>query len=165
MSDAFKDRVVALMPMLRGYAMALTRSSSDADDLVQDTLVRAWRYRSGFQPGTNLEAWLCAILRNCLYSTKTKHRRIVEDVDGRHAAQLSCQPDQEWRLRYSELLEALKLLSAETRDALLLVVGAGLTYEDAAQVCGCAVGTLKSRVHRARAHLAEITDPQMFGAA
>lgn len=143
--------------------MALTRSPSEADDLVQDALMRAWRYRSGFKPGTNLEAWLCAILRNCFYTGLQKNRRTVADVDGRHAAQLSSPPDQEWRLRYSELLEALKQLSAETRDALLLVVGAGLTYEDAAEITGCAVGTLKSRVHRARTHLAEITDPQMFG--
>ena len=163
MSQTFKDRVVELMPMLRGYAMTLTRSSSEAEDLVQDTLVRAWRYREGFQPGTNLEAWLCAIQRNCFYTSRAGATRTVQDVEGRHAAQLTTQADQEWRLRYCELLEALKQLTPDTRDALLLVAGAGLTYEDAAQVTGCAVGTMKSRVHRARAHLAEIVDPAALG--
>src|SRR5688572_80524 len=78
MSQTFKDRVVELMPMLRGYAMTLTRSSSEADDLVQDTLVRAWRYREGFQPGTNLEAWLCAIQRNCFYTSRAGATRTVQ---------------------------------------------------------------------------------------
>jgi RNA polymerase sigma-70 factor (ECF subfamily) len=158
MSDPFRDQVVALIPPLRGYAIALTRSSTEADDLVQDALVRAWQFRAGFQVGTNLKAWLYKILRNTFYTQSEKRRKTVQDVDGRLAAQLVCNPDQEWRLVYDELLVALGQLSQDTRDALLLVVAAGLTYEEAADVAGCAVGTMKSRVNRARERLAQLTD-------
>jgi RNA polymerase sigma-70 factor (ECF subfamily) len=158
MSDPFRDEVVALIPPLRGYAIALTRSSAEADDLVQDALVRAWQFRAGFKVGTNLKAWLYKILRNTFYTQAEKKRRTVQDVDGKYAAQLICDADQEWRLVYDELLVALGRLSADTRDALLLVVAAGLTYEEAAEIAGCAVGTMKSRVNRAREKLAELTD-------
>ena len=158
MSDPFRDEVVALIPPLRGYAIALTRSSVEADDLVQDALVRAWQFRAGFKVGTNLKAWLYKILRNTFYTQAEKRRRTVQDVDGKYAAQLTCGPDQEWRLAYDELLTALGHLSQDTRDALLLVVAAGLTYEEAAEITGCAVGTMKSRVNRAREKLAELTD-------
>ena len=158
MSDRFRDEVIALIPPLRGYASALTRSSVDADDLVQDALVRAWQFRAGFQVGTNLKAWLYKILRNTFYTQSMKARKTVQDVDGRLAAQLVSNPDQEWRLVYDELLSALDHLSQDTRDALLLVVAAGLTYEEAAEVADCAVGTMKSRVNRARQRLAELTD-------
>jgi len=158
MSDPFRDEVVALIPPLRGYAIALTRSSAEADDLVQDALVRAWQFRSGFKVGTNLKAWLYKILRNTFYTQWEKRRKTVQDVDGRLAAQLVSNPDQEWRLVYDELLVALGQLSQDTRDALLLVVAAGLTYEEAADVAGCAVGTMKSRVNRARERLAQLTD-------
>jgi RNA polymerase sigma-70 factor (ECF subfamily) len=163
MSDPFRDEVVALIPPLRGYAIALTRSSAEADDLVQDALVRAWQFRSGFKVGTNLKAWLYKILRNTFYTQAEKRRRTVQDVDGKYAAQLTCDADQEWRLVYDELLSALGQLSPDTRDALLLVVAAGLTYEEAADVAGCAVGTMKSRVNRAREKLAELTDFELGG--
>lgn len=158
MSDPFRDEVVALIPPLRGYAIALTRSSAEADDLVQDALVRAWQFRDGFKAGSNLKAWLYKILRNTFYTQSVRRRRTVQDVDGRLAAQLVSSPDQEWRLAYDELLVALGKLSQDTRDALLLVVAAGLTYEEAADVAGCAIGTMKSRVNRARERLAELTD-------
>jgi RNA polymerase sigma-70 factor (ECF subfamily) len=158
MSDPFREEVVALIPPLRGYAIALTRSSAEADDLVQDALVRAWQFRDGFKAGSNLKAWLYKILRNTFYTQSVRRRRTVQDVDGRLAAQLVSGPDQEWRLAYDELLVALGKLSQDTRDALLLVVAAGLTYEEAADVAGCAVGTMKSRVNRARERLAELTD-------
>ena len=165
MSDPFRDEVVALIPPLRGYAITLTRSSSDADDLVQDALVRAWQFRSGFRVGTNMKAWLYKILRNTFYTQSEKRRRTVQDVDGKLAAQLICNPDQEWRLVYDELLDALGHLSQDTRDALLLVVAAGLTYEEAAEITGCAVGTMKSRVNRARERLAKLTDFDLGGAS
>lgn len=165
MSDPFRDEVVALIPPLRGYAIALTRSSSDADDLVQDALVRAWQFRSGFRVGTNMKAWLYKILRNTFYTQSEKRLRTVQDVDGKLAGQLVCNPDQEWRLVYDELLEALGHLSQDTRDALLLVVAAGLTYEEAAEITGCAVGTMKSRVNRARERLAKLTDFDLGGAS
>lgn len=158
MSDPFRDEVIALIPPLRGYAMALTRSSAEADDLVQEALVRAWQFRSGFRVGTNLKAWLYKILRNTFYTQAEKRRKTVQDVDGKLAAQLACNPEQEWRLVYDELLGALGRLTNDTRDALLLVVAAGLTYEEAAEITGCAVGTMKSRVNRARERLAHLID-------
>jgi len=156
-TNAFKAELVALLPRLRGHAMALTGSSAAADDLIQDTMVRAWRFRDGFQDGSNMAAWVHRILRNTFYTNATAERRTVQDVDGLHAAQLTCEPDQEWRVKYSELLAALQQLTAEARDALLLVVAEGMSYEEAAEVAGCPVGTLKSRVNRARERLAELT--------
>jgi RNA polymerase sigma-70 factor, ECF subfamily len=158
MTDWFKDQVVELIPPLRGYAMTLAGSGPEADDLVQEALMRAWRSREGFQAGTNMKAWLFKIVRNAFYTHAVKRRNTVQDVDGRMAAQLSASPEQEWRLRYGELLAALQRLTPEAREALLLVAGSGLSYEDAAEVCGCAVGTMKSRVNRARDRLAELVD-------
>lgn len=158
MKDLFQDQVVALIPRLRAYAMSLSGSSAEADDIVQDALVRAWRFRDGYQMGTNLRAWLYRIVRNAFYTQAAKRRDTVEDVDGRWAATLSCTPDQEWRVQYAELLRALDQLSPDTRDALLLVVSSGLSYQEAAEICGCAVGTMKSRVNRARGRLAQIVD-------
>jgi len=158
MRDVFPDAVIALIPMMRGYAMSLTRSRSEADDLVQDTLVRAWRFRTAYEPGTNLKAWLYKILRNIFYSNHARRRLVVQDADGKLTAQLSCTPQQEWQVEFSDLLRSLDRLTPDTRDALLLIVVAGLSYEEAAEVCGCATGTLKSRVSRARARLAELLD-------
>lgn len=101
MAGDFAAEIHALAPRLRAYAMALTRSSADADDLVQETLMRAWRSRERFEPGTNLKAWLHMILRNAFYTQAHKTRGTVQDVDGRLAGQLTSQPDQEWRLRYA----------------------------------------------------------------
>lgn len=156
MSDPYWTSITALVPQLRGYAIALTRSSTEADDLVQEALTRAWRFRTGFTAGTNLKAWLYKILRNCFHNEIASRRATVQDVDGRLAAQLTCGPEQEWFLQYRELLEAMTRLSPSCREALLLVVASGLTYDEAAQVAGCAVGTMKSRVNRARNKLAEL---------
>jgi RNA polymerase sigma-70 factor (ECF subfamily) len=153
---AFRSELVAMIPRLRGYAMALTRSSAEADDLVQDALLRAWRFRDGYQPGGNLGAWLSKILRNTYYTSVRARWNTVQDVDGRHAAQITCEPDQEWRLKHGELLYALSQLTDLMREALLLVVAQGLSYEEAAEVTGCPVGTMKSRVNRGRERLAEI---------
>lgn len=158
MRDLFPDAIVALIPMMRAYAMSLTRSRPEADDLVQDTLVRAWRFRSAYEPGTNLKAWLYKILRNIFYSNHARRKLVVQDVDGKLTAQLACTPDQEWQIEFGDLLRSLDRLTPDTRDALLLIVVAGLSYDEAAEVCGCATGTLKSRVNRARARLAELLD-------
>lgn len=157
-TNQFKAELVALLPKLRGHAMALTGSSAAADDLIQDTMVRAWRFRDSFQEGSNMAAWVNRILRNTFYTAAVAQKHTVQDVDGKFAAQLSCKPEQEWRVKYGELLTALKYLTAESRDALLLVVAEGLSYEEAAEVAGCPVGTMKSRVNRARERLAELID-------
>lgn len=160
MTDGFLPEVVALIPKLRAYAIILTQSTAEADDLVQDTLLRAWRFRDGFSEGTNLKAWLFRILRNQFLTRSQVDRHITEDIDGQHAARLVSPPDQEFNLRYKELLAALRLLSDDTREALLLTTGSGFTYAEAAQLCGCPVGTMKSRVNRAREFLANYVGVQ-----
>lgn len=148
--------MLALTPKLRSRAWALTQGRGDPDDLVQETLLRAWQFRHTFREGTNLKAWLYRILRNVFLAGAGKPRPL-QDVDGKLTARLSHEPDQEWRLRFDELRHGLELLPAQNCEALLLV-GSGLTYEEAAEVLGCSSGTVKSRVSRARERLAETLD-------
>lgn len=160
MSNAeFESEVIRVIPQLRAYAMALTRSRCEADDLVQDALMRAWSYRAGFNADAKLKPWLFKILRTCLYTDSFKRRLTVQDIDGKIAETLVTPAEQEWRVEYSELLSALEGLNRDGREAVLLVLAAGLTYEEAAQVCSCPVGTMKSRVNRARLQLAQVLDP------
>jgi RNA polymerase sigma-70 factor (ECF subfamily) len=155
---SWRDSVVALIPALRGFAWSLSHNSAEADDLVQDTLTKAWTHRDRFQTGTNLRAWLFTILRNTYYTAVVRRRREVSDEDGKYAASLSTGPTQEWSLAMRSIQSALAQLPDEHREALILVGAAGLTYEEAAEVCGCALGTIKSRVNRARARLLKIMD-------
>ncbi len=156
--ETFNEAVIALIPQLRAYATALTHSRWEADDLVQETLMRAWRYRTAFQPGTPLKPWLFQILRTRLYTDFSKPRLVLEDIDGKSGAELTCPAEQDWRAEYNELLQALQGLHPESREAILLVLGSGFTYAEAAGICGCAVGTMKSRVNRAREHLIQMLD-------
>ena len=153
---SWRDQVVAFIPQLRAFAWSLSHNSADADDLVQDTLIKAWGARDKFEPGTNLRAWLFTILRNTYYTAVVRRRREVADEDGKHAASLSEAPRQEWSVAMGALQTGLQKLPAEHREALILVGAAGLTYEEAAEICGCAVGTIKSRVSRARSRLLQI---------
>jgi RNA polymerase sigma-70 factor (ECF subfamily) len=155
---SWRDEVVSLIPALRAFAWSLSHNSADADDLVQDTLIKAWTHRSRFEPGTNLRAWLFTILRNTYYTAVVRKRREVADEDGKHAASLSSGPTQDWTVAMHSLREAMQRLPAEHREALILVGAAGLTYEEAAEICGCALGTIKSRVNRARARLLRLMD-------
>jgi RNA polymerase sigma-70 factor (ECF subfamily) len=154
------DEMLALAPKLRAYAIALTRAGwSDAEDLVQETLMRAWQFRHTFAPGTNLKAWLFRILRNAYLASQAQAQlRTIPDLDGILTSRAAHEPDQEWRLQFGELLEALSKLPQPNREALLLVVGSGLTYEQAAEVCDCSVGTIKSRISRARERLLDLVD-------
>ena len=154
----WRDQVVAFIPQLRAFAWSLSHNSADADDLVQDTLIKAWGARDKFEAGTNLRAWLFTILRNTYYTAVVRRRREVADEDGKHAASLSEAPRQEWSVAMSALQAGLQKLPPEHREALILVGAAGLTYEEAAEICGCAVGTIKSRVSRARTRLLQIMD-------
>jgi RNA polymerase sigma-70 factor (ECF subfamily) len=119
--------------------------------------MRAWQFRHTFEPGTNLKAWLFRILRNAFLASQVR-LRTVSDSDDVFSRRLAHEPDQEWHVQFSELLEALASLPERSREALLLVVGSGLTYEQAAQVCDCSVGTVKSRISRARDRLIELMD-------
>ena len=127
-----------------------------ADDLVQETLLKAWSHIDSFQVGTNLRAWLFTILRNLFHSEYRKRRREVEDADGKYAATLAVQPAQGAHLDFEDMQRALTRLPADQREALLLVGASGFSYEQAADICGCAVGTIKSRVNRARSKLAAL---------
>jgi RNA polymerase sigma-70 factor (ECF subfamily) len=156
--ETWRDDVVALIPALRAFAWSLSHNASDADDLVQEALIKAWSHRDKFEPGTNLRAWLFTILRNTFYTAMVRRRREVRDEDGKYAATLSAAASQEWGVAVHALQAALMQLPPEHREALILVGAAGLTYEEAAEICGCALGTIKSRVNRARARLLKIMD-------
>jgi RNA polymerase sigma-70 factor (ECF subfamily) len=152
----WRDEVVGLIPALRAFAWSLSHNGSDADDLVQDTLIKAWSNREKFEPGTNLRAWLFTILRNTYYTNVLRRRREVRDETGEYASGLRSAPTQDWTVAMHALQDALTQLPDEHREALILVGAAGLSYEEAAQICGCALGTIKSRVNRARARLLKI---------
>jgi RNA polymerase sigma-70 factor (ECF subfamily) len=156
---SLSEEMLALAPRLRAYAWVLTQGRADADDLVQEALLRAWQFRHTFKPGTNLKAWLFHILRNVHLASVSEARRTVQDVDGRFTARLAQEPDQEWRAMFGELAGQLARLPPQNREAVLLVAGSGLTYEEAAEICGVAPGTIKSRVSRAREALAAINEP------
>jgi RNA polymerase sigma-70 factor, ECF subfamily len=153
---SLRDAVLASVPSLRAFAISLCGTVDRADDLVQETLLRALANIHSFQPGTNMSAWLFTILRNLFRSEYRKRRREVADSDGSYAARLKTQPEQEGRIEFTEFREALSRLPDEQREALILVGASGFSYEEAAGICGCAVGTIKSRVNRARVRLAEL---------
>ena len=157
-ADDFKAGLVALIPRLRAYAMSLTRTPALADDLVQDTLERAWRARDGFRPDSDLRIWLFTILRNRFTDGYRRQKHTVQDVDGQHAIRVSSPAEQHWQLQYDDLLQAMARLPPDSRSALILISGAGLTFEEAARVCGCPISTIKSRVQRARRSLLQIVD-------
>ncbi len=147
-----------MIPALRAFAWSISRNGSDADDLVQDTLIKAWSHRDKFEPGTNLRAWLFTILRNTYYTAIVRRRREVRDEDDQYARSMTSAPTQEWGLAMKALQKALDQLPSEHREALILVGAAGLSYEEAADICGCALGTIKSRVNRARTRLLKLME-------
>ena len=151
-----REAMLAAVPSLRAFAISLSGNVDRADDLVQEALLRAWANLDSFEPGTNMSAWLFTILRNLFRSEYRKRRREVEDADGSYAATLTSQPEQHSRIEYAELRGALGKLPDDQREALILVGASGFSYEEAATICGCAVGTIKSRVNRARHRLAEL---------
>lgn len=151
-----KQELVDMIPNLRAFARSLCGNAARADDLVQETLLKAWANRDRFEEGTNLRAWLFTILRNAFYSQMRKASREVEDVDDRHALRTQTPAHQEDPLQLDDFRRALHLLPAEQREALILIGASDFSYEEAAVVCGCAIGTVKSRVARARARLAAL---------
>ncbi len=151
----FADQIVAQMPFLRAFAISLSGSYSLADDLVQDALIKAWSHMDSFERGTNLRAWLVTILRNTYFTQYRKRAREVQDSDGAIAEQVPVKADQESKAAVSDVQKALDRLPPEHREILLLIGVTELSYEEAAVVCNIAVGTVKSRLNRARAKLAE----------
>jgi RNA polymerase sigma-70 factor (ECF subfamily) len=151
-----REALLAAVPSLRAFAISLSGQVDKADDLVQDTLLRALANLHRFERGTNLNAWLFTILRNLFHSEYRKRRREVEDPDGSYAGRLRIQPEQGSHLDFEDFRAALAQLPSDQREALLLVGASGFSYEEAASICGCAVGTIKSRVNRARLRLAAL---------
>jgi RNA polymerase sigma-70 factor (ECF subfamily) len=146
---------VSHLPHLRAVARALTGHRDRADDLVNDTVIKALSAEAQFQPGTHLKAWLTTILRNH-YINGLRRNRIVETVAELPEDALPSAPNQENVVEVNEIAAALQVMSVEHREILVLVSAAGLSYEEAAEVCGCAVGTIKSRLNRARAELKRV---------
>lgn len=153
-----RDELVSHLPAMRAFALSLTRNGATADDMVQDTVVKAWTNIDKFEVGTNMRAWLFTILRNTYYSSRRKVKREVADVDGVFAETLSVKPEHDGRLQMADFKDAFEQLPDEQREALVLVGASGFSYQEAAEMCGVAVGTIKSRANRGRAHLAELLD-------
>lgn len=139
---------------LQRRALKLTYNAHRAEDLVQATLLKAWASRDSYRPETNLRAWLFTILRNTFFSELRKFRREVEDVNGNCAARLSVEPRQHHTLELKELITTMAQLPYEQRRPLVLMGAYGFSQLEAADACGCTVGTIKSRVSRSRSMLA-----------
>lgn len=151
--EDFRTELEALVPQLRAFARSLCGKRDVADDLVQDALLKAWAARDRYQPGTNMRAWVFIILRNVFLSQK-RRERFKGEWNQEIADRTLCTPaNQEKQLQLADLQRALTTLPPAQREALILVGAGGLAYEEAAEICGCAVGTVKSRVARARAAL------------
>ena len=155
LQPSVQDVMLAAIPGLRAFAISLSGNVDRADDLVQGALTRAIANIDSFTPGTNMPAWLVTILRNLFLEEFRKRRREVEDADGSYTASLKAAPEQHIRLEFKEFVDALASLPLTHREALLLVGASGFSYNDAAAICDTAVGTIKSRVNRARKMLAE----------
>lgn len=153
---AFKTLLHEAIPHMRAFARGLTQDATAADDLAQDALLRAWDRRAQFRANTNFKAWVMTIVRNQFYSDKRRSWRQVQ-LDDDHAREtLPAAVDQDDVMALDDVRRALSELSEEHREALILVGAGGYAYQEAAEICGCAVGTMKSRVNRARARLLEV---------
>lgn len=155
-SADLKASLVAAIPNMRAFAISLCGDVDRADDLVQEALVKAWNGINSFAEGSNLKAWLFTILRNAYFSELRKRKREVSDSDGELTAQLSVPPEQQGHVDLADLRTALSTLPSDQREALVLVGAEGFSYEEAAEITGCALGTIKSCVSRGRARLSEV---------
>ncbi|WP_367119630.1 sigma-70 family RNA polymerase sigma factor [Ponticaulis sp.] len=159
----FKRELSELIPHLRAFARNLCSDATQADDLAQETLMRAWKARESYQEGTNLKAWCFTILRNTFYSEKRRSwRRQPLDPEVAEATLVSNDNPSD-SMELLALRNALNELPDDQREALILVGAGGLPYEEVAEICGCAVGTIKSRVNRARNALAVIMESNSVG--
>jgi RNA polymerase sigma-70 factor, ECF subfamily len=148
--EAFREGLLALIPFLRAFSRSLCGDRDLADDLAQEALAKAWQSRHTFRAGSNLKAWLFTILRNQFYSDRRRAWRQAPWDDGAAERMPTANAAQGWAVQLSDTTRALRGLPDEQREALILVGAGGFSYEDAAAICDCAVGTVKSRVARAR---------------
>ena len=152
-----REELIACLPQLRAFARSLSGQRELADDLVQDAIVRALAAQDSFRPGTNFRAWIFTILRNLFFTERRKSRMVVQSIDTMEQDLAPVLPSQESSVEFDDFRAALMKLPHDQREALILVGASGMSYEEAAQVSGCAVGTVKSRVSRARRTLVQLT--------
>jgi RNA polymerase sigma-70 factor, ECF subfamily len=159
-AEAFRQGLVEMIPVLRAFARSLCGSRDMADDLAQETMAKAWQARDKFRPGSNLKAWLFVILRNEFYSTHRRAKTVANyaAADSAHHSE-GVEAEQHAKLDLTDLMRAFEQLSSEQKEALMLTAGE-FSYEEAAAICGCAVGTIKSRVSRARKLLQSLVEGQ-----
>lgn len=159
MTQLASTDIIALVPALRAFGRSLCRQGEDVDDLVQETLMKALAAVHQFQPGTNLKSWLFTIMRNTFYTAKRKEwREPVGSADCASTVEQPCEASQDWAVRRCEVQDALDRLPHHQRQAIVLVGVMELEYSEAANICGCNIGTIKSRLNRARVRLAELID-------
>ena len=151
--DDPREALTHHLPALRAFAISLTGNVALADDMVQDTIVKAWTHIDSFQTGTNMRAWLFTILRNTFYSHRRKRKRALPDPEGIHAASLYEKPEHDSKLAMTDFRAAFAKLSDEHREVLLLVGASGFSVQEAAEMIGVPPGTVKSRASRARSRL------------
>jgi RNA polymerase sigma-70 factor (ECF subfamily) len=157
---SFEQQMIGLIPQLRAFSRSLCRNPHTAEDVAQQALTNAWRSRDRFERGSNLKAWLFVILRNEFYSHCRRSRR-ESALNLDQVEHLEAPADQQlWAMHLSDTVKALHTLPPAQREALTLVGAAGLSYKEAAQICGTPVGTIKSRVTRARSAIAAILDTE-----
>lgn len=152
------DQLTSLIPELRACARALCRNAAWADDLTQEALLKAWSNASRFEAGTNFRGWMFTILRNTFLTSVRRRQREVQDSDSKFALRVTVNPAQEHRVELTDLQRCLGSISSEQREAVLMVGPVGYSYQEAAERCGCAVGSIKSRVSRARRTLMQQLD-------
>ncbi|MDB5438728.1 MAG: polymerase, sigma-24 subunit, subfamily [Caulobacteraceae bacterium] len=155
---AFKTQLISLIPHMRAFARSLCHDAALAEDMAQDALAKAWSARASFQPGTNLKAWTFMILRNVFYSDKRRSWRSCELDQTVAENTLIAISNPSAALELNDLRRAMAMLPKDQREALALVGAAGMSYEEASGICGVPVGTIKSRVSRARTRLAELLE-------
>ena len=154
----FEADLLELAPFLRSFARSLTRNTDAAEDLVQDAMLRAWRARRSYKPGTNLKAWLCIILRNKFYSDGRRTWRQVSWDQGAAERISAGDPEQVSLVDLSDTVDALELMPAHQREALTLIGAGGFSYREAAVICNCEPSALKTRVSRARKALTSLLE-------
>lgn len=160
--EVFRQELTALIPHLRAFSRSLCGNATLADDVAQDALLKAWKARHKFRPGSNLKAWTFTILRNQFYSIKRRSWRATSLEPEVAEQTIVANTDAEQSVHLNELRRGLDMLKDDQREALILVGASGLSYEEAAEICDCAVGTIKSRVSRARKSLETIMDSGRF---
>lgn len=161
---AFKKDLTELIPHLRAFSRSLCGNATLADDVAQDALLKAWNARERFIPGSNLKAWTFTILRNQFYSIKRRSWRATSLEPEVAEQTIVANNDAEHSVHLNELRRGLDMLKDDQREAIILVGASGLSYEEAAEICDCAVGTIKSRVSRARKALETIMSSGSFDA-